>query len=51
MEFNDFTLFNTFLKNKKIYLICSILNFPINEKNLELNLSFDNGKININKFF
>ena len=51
MEFNDFTLFNTFLKNKKIYLICSILNFTINEKNLELNLSFNNGKININKFF
>lgn len=28
MEFNDFTLFNSFRKHKKIYLILSINNLP-----------------------
>ena len=36
MDFEDFTLFNIFLKSNKIYLICSILNFPITENQLDI---------------
>ncbi len=42
MDFEDFTLFNIFLKSNKIYLICSILNYPISENNIDIILHISN---------
>jgi len=47
MDFKDFTLFNIFYKNKKIYLILSIYNDPVNEN--ELKITINNKTINVNK--
>ena len=51
MDFGDFTLFNIFQKDKKIYMICSILNIPINESDINVNIIKNQRAYHVNNFF
>ncbi len=51
MDFGDFTLFNIFQKDKKIYMICSILNIPVNESDINVNIIKNKKAYDINNFF